>query len=86
MAHWWFEHATGIIADFDRHAYPMLALVFSCNLIVLRLFPESFSIALLGCYFGVSLYLVAAVTTFTLLQAQNNLYIVANTLQWMPLI
>ncbi|MEZ0167287.1 GGDEF domain-containing protein [Microvirga sp. TS319] len=86
VALWWFEHTTGIIADYDRYAYPMLALVFGCSLTVLRLFPNKFTLALLGCYFGVSLYFVAAITTFTLLQAQNNLYIVANTLQWMPLI
>jgi hypothetical protein len=83
---WWFETATGIIADFDCYAYPALALLFRCSLVILRLFPARFSLALLGCYFGVSLYFVAAITTFTLLQAQSNLYIVANTLQWMPLI
>ncbi|MBA1159004.1 GGDEF domain-containing protein [Microvirga mediterraneensis] len=83
---WWFETATGIIAEFDRYAYPALMLVFICSLVILRLFPKRFSLALLGCYFGASLYFVAAITTFTLLQAQNNLYIVANTLQWMPLI
>jgi hypothetical protein len=43
---WWFEPATGIIAEFDRYAHPALALVFSCSLVILRLFPARFSMAL----------------------------------------
>ncbi|HEX2554659.1 MAG TPA: ATP-binding protein [Microvirga sp.] len=86
IALWVFETATGLIAEHDRYGYPFLVAVFTAGLFIGRA-PARLRIPLeLACYTGVALYFVAALFTFVILQNDGSIYIIANTLQWMPLV
>ncbi|MFD0463372.1 GGDEF domain-containing protein [Microvirga aerilata] len=70
----------------DRYGYPALLAIFATGLLASVLSPSHRSYVELGCYFGTGLYFIAAVTTFSIMQSGSNLYTVANTLQWMPIL
>lgn len=83
---WSFEARADLIADFDRYAYPALMVLFAATLALAIRLPRHRRTVELGCYIGVSLYFVGALGTFSLLQQDNRIYTIANTLQWMPIL
>ncbi len=86
VALWWFETSTGLIADHDQYGYPFLLAVFGFSLLSWKATPRYRTYVELTCYVGVALYFIVALFSFVILQSDSNIYTIANTLQWMPLV
>jgi diguanylate cyclase (GGDEF)-like protein len=82
---WWFETRAGLISPFDRYGYPFLLALFVGGMITIVKAPRYRGHAEGIVYTGASLYFIAALFSFTVIQADNRIYTVANTLQWMPI-
>ncbi|MDJ0389952.1 GGDEF domain-containing protein [Roseomonas sp. E05] len=83
---WAFESSAGLITDLDRYAYPVLLLVLGVGFGVRWLRPRHRVMAELGAYGVFAGYFITAILSFLILQPDNRVYTVANTLQWMPVI
>ncbi|HWX46754.1 MAG TPA: GGDEF domain-containing protein [Roseomonas sp.] len=83
---WAFEASAGLITQFDRHAYPLLLVVLGLSFAVRLLWPRHRVPAELAGYAVVATYFVASLLSFVVLQPDNRVYTVANTLQWMPVL
>jgi len=81
---WWFETRAGLIFDLNRYGYPCLLLILSIDLVALIFYPSRWQNIVLGCYYGVAVYFAVIVAGYAVLQPANNIYALANTLQWMP--
>jgi signal transduction histidine kinase len=86
IALWWFETSTGLIADHDQYGYPFLLGLFGFGLLSWKAAPQYRTHVELICYVGVALYFIVALFSFVILQSDSNIYTIANTLQWMPLV
>jgi len=86
VALWAFESHAGLIAELDRYGYPILLLTAGLGLAVRRLQPRLRVMAELGAYAVFAGYFVASLFSFLILQPDNRVYTVANTLQWMPVL
>lgn len=83
---WAFEASAGLLTALDAVGYPVMLSIFSlCALVVLlssRWQPHAEYVA----YATFALYFIVSLQTFTLLPDPHRIYIIANTLQWMPVL
>ncbi|OYX02769.1 MAG: hypothetical protein B7Z15_18780, partial [Rhizobiales bacterium 32-66-8] len=83
---WWFETRFGLLADYDRYAYPALLTVLGLSFLGLLMRPDRQRSIFWLAYLGLALYFIGALFSFIVSQVPARLYTVANTLQWMPLL
>jgi len=83
---WWFEARNGLLADYDRYAYPVLLAVLLASFLTLMVRRDLQRSVFWIAYLGLSLYFIGALFSFIFTDVPARLYTVANTLQWMPLL
>lgn len=83
---WIFESRAGLITQFDRTAYPMLLAALGTALAVMCLLPRWHRPAEWLAYLSFAAYCILMVSFFTAFEAATQLYVISNTLQWMPML
>ncbi|MCX5493816.1 GGDEF domain-containing protein [Kaistia dalseonensis] len=83
---WWAESAAGIILPFDSHAYPVVIGFLAASLAIMLALPQFEAALELACFLGVAIYMLLLIAVIGFGGGAGNIYTVANTLLWMPVI
>jgi diguanylate cyclase (GGDEF)-like protein len=83
---WAFEASVGLLTSLDAVGYPILLSIFSLCAVVVLLLPRWQTHAEYVAYTAFALYFIVSLQSFTLLRDPHRIYIIANTLQWMPVL
>ncbi|GGF86612.1 GGDEF domain-containing protein [Azorhizobium oxalatiphilum] len=83
---WTFETRAGLITRIDRVAYPVLLTALGTALGVMVLLPRWHRAAEWLAYLSFASYCILMVSFFTAFDADTQLYVISNTLQWMPML